>query len=67
MRMEDERIPKKVLDGKLKTSWKTKNKMGGHHLKRHITDPRRVEETSRRYSKEASSEEVWGPEEAVAP
>jgi len=48
MRMDDERIPKKVLDGKLKTSGKTKNKMGGHHLERHITDPRRMEDTSRR-------------------
>ena len=48
MRMEDERIPKKVLDGKLKTNGKTKSKMGGHHLERHITDPRRMEETSRR-------------------
>ena len=53
-----------------KTSGKTKNKMGGRRLERHITDPRnkRIEETNRRQRRtEASSEVGQGPEGAVAP
>jgi hypothetical protein len=52
------------------TSGKTKNKMGGRHLHRHITDPMntRMEEKGRRQRiKEESSERGQCPEEAVVP
>jgi len=52
------------------TSGKTKNKMGGHHLQRRVTDPRNtgMEEKSRRQRRmEESSEGGQCPEEAVAP
>ena len=52
------------------TGGKTKNKMGGCHLQRHVTDPRntRLEENSRRQRRmEESSEGGQCPEEAVAP
>jgi hypothetical protein len=47
------------------TRWKTKNKMGGHHLQRQITDPSntRMEEKSRRQRRmEESSEGGQCPE-----
>jgi len=52
------------------TSGKNKNKRGGHHLERRITDPRntRTEEKSRRQRRmEQSSEGGQGPEGAAAP
>ena len=52
-----------------KTSGKNKNKMEGHHLEGHITDPRvmRMEEMSRRQRRmEAISERGQGPEGVVA-
>jgi hypothetical protein len=54
----------------IQTSGKTKNKMGGHRLVGHITDPRntRMEETSRRERRmTASSKGSQGPEGTVVP
>jgi hypothetical protein len=72
IRMKDERLPEKVLNGKLhnKANGENKKKTGRRHPEGYITGPTKTkfEEKSRRVTRtEASSEGGQGPEEAKAP